>query len=76
MLCNCVSSLDGSSTTHVFKVIRKHLSASIILKFSLTYEGLEPSPLPGPGLLLDRHDLEHLVLEGRTDEGVDDLMLL
>jgi len=39
-------------------------------------ESLEPSPLPGPGLLLDRHDLQNFILEGRTDEHVDDLELL
>merc|ERR1719203_2491875 len=39
-------------------------------------KSLEPSPLSGPGLLLHRHDLQHLVLQGGTDEHVDDLKLL
>ncbi|GER51972.1 hypothetical protein STAS_29395 [Striga asiatica] len=39
-------------------------------------EGLEPGPLSGPGLLLDRHDLHHLVLQGGPHQGVDDLILL
>merc|ERR1740129_1031959 len=39
-------------------------------------ESLEPRPLSSPGLLLHRHDLQHLVLQGRTDEHVDDLKLL
>lgn len=37
---------------------------------------LEPGALTSPGLLLDRHDLEHLVLQTRTQEEVDDLRLL
>jgi hypothetical protein len=38
-------------------------------------ESLEASPLTGTGLLLDGHDLEHLVLEA-SDELIDDLVLL
>ena len=41
----------------------------------LTNEGLEPGPLTGPGLLLDGHDLENLVLESGSNEHVDDLVL-
>lgn len=37
---------------------------------------LEPGALTSPGLLLDRHDLEHLILQTRTQEEVDDLRLL
>lgn len=39
-------------------------------------EGLEAGALAGPGLLLDGHDLEDLVLQGGSDEEVDDLELL
>merc|ERR1719431_2115405 len=39
-------------------------------------KGLEPSPLSSTGLLLYRHDLQHLVLEGGSNEHVDDLVLL
>ncbi len=39
-------------------------------------EGLEAGALAGAGLLLHRHDLKHLVLQGGTDEEVDDLALL
>ena len=39
-------------------------------------ESLEPSPLTGTSLLLDGHDLQHLVLKGRAQEEVDDLKLL
>ena len=39
-------------------------------------EGLEPGALTGPGLLLDGHDLENLVLEGWAQEQVNDLVLL
>lgn len=34
---------------------------------------LEPGALTSPGLLLNRHNLEHLVLKSRTQEEVDDL---
>merc|ERR1719222_304610 len=40
------------------------------------HEGLEPSSLSSPGLLLDRHDLENLILQGRSKEEVNDLVLL
>merc|ERR1719458_2398616 len=39
-------------------------------------EGLEARALTGAGLLLHRHDLEHVVLEGGPQEEVDDLELL
>ena len=35
-----------------------------------------PSPLTGTGLLLDGHDLQHLVLQGGAKEQVNDLVLL
>merc|ERR1719158_1661258 len=38
-------------------------------------ESLEPSPLTSPGLLLHGHDLQYLVLQGRSDEHVDNLVL-
>lgn len=37
---------------------------------------LEPGALTGSGLFLDRHDLEHLILQRRPQEEVDDLSLL
>lgn len=37
---------------------------------------LEPGALTSPGLFLDRHDLEHLILQRRPQEEVDDLSLL
>ena len=37
---------------------------------------LEPGPLSSPGLLLDRHDLQNLVLQSWADERVDNLVLL
>ena len=41
----------------------------------LTDKSLEPCPLTGPGLLLDGHDLENLILESGSNEHVDDLVL-
>jgi len=40
------------------------------------YKSLEPGALTSASLLLHRHDLEDLVLEGRPQEEVDDLKLL
>lgn len=37
---------------------------------------LEPGALTSSGLLLDRHDLEYLILQTRTQEEVNDLRLL
>ena len=39
-------------------------------------EGLETGALTGAGLLLHRHDLQHIVLEGGAQEEVYDLELL
>ena len=39
-------------------------------------EGLEAGALTSAGLLLHRHDLQHVVLEGGPQEEVDDLELL
>ena len=41
----------------------------------LTNESLKSGPLTGPGLLMDGHDLENLVLESGSNEHVDDLVL-
>ena len=40
------------------------------------HEGLEASALTGAGLLLDGHDLQHLILESGAQIKVDDLELL
>ncbi len=40
------------------------------------HDRLEARALTGTGLLLDGHDLQHLVLQRRTQEVVDDLELL
>lgn len=37
---------------------------------------LEPGALTSSGLLLDRHDLEHLILQRSPQEEVNDLSLL
>ncbi len=46
------------------------------MRAGLTNEGLEPGTLTGPGLLLDGHDLQDLVLEGGPEEEIHDLELL
>ena len=47
-----------------------------VVKCKLTNEGLEPGALTSTGLFLDRHDLQHLILQGGPNEGVNDLKLL
>lgn len=42
----------------------------------LTNTYLEPGALTGTGLLLDRHNLEHLILQLWSQEEVNDLELL
>ena len=39
-------------------------------------EGLETSPLSSAGLLLHRHDLQNIILQGRAEKEVDNLELL
>ena len=50
--------------------------AAVSVVVSHNDKGLEAGALSGAGLLLHGHDLHHLVLEGRTQEVVDDLVLL
>jgi hypothetical protein len=56
-----------------------HLLGALNAKANMTvvvtngHESLEMSTLTGKSLLLYRHDLEDLVLEGGTEEQVDDL---
>merc|ERR1719483_891382 len=53
-----------------------HAEPDVAVVVADGHEGLEPSPLSSPGLLLDGHDLENLVLQGRSKEQVNDLVLL
>merc|ERR1711874_687617 len=62
------------SSGHLLGTLHSQTNMAVVVTDS--YESLEPSPLPRPGLLLHRHDLQHLVLEGGADEHVDDLVLL
>merc|ERR1719400_736203 len=38
------------------------------------HKSLEPDALSSSGLLLDRHDLQDLILQGRSKEEVNDLV--
>merc|ERR1740128_1634386 len=53
-----------------------HAEPDVAVVVADGHEGLESGSLSSPGLLLDRHDLENLVLEGRSQEEVNDLVLL
>merc|ERR1711971_1241613 len=52
-----------------------HTETNMTVVISNGDESLEPCPLTGPGLLLDGHDLENLILESGSNEHVDDLVL-
>merc|ERR1719412_2968312 len=58
---------------HLLGALDAETHVSVVV--SNSYESLEPSPLPSPGLLLDRHDFEDLVLQSGADEHVNDLVL-
>merc|ERR1719342_1680855 len=65
------SSSDGGG--HLLGALDTKTNVSIVV--SNGNKSLEPGSLTGPCLLLDRHDLEDLVLESWSNELVDDLML-
>merc|ERR1719340_53399 len=52
-----------------------HTKPNMAVVVSNSYESLEPGPLASPGLFLNRHYLQNLVLQSGSDEHVDDLML-
>merc|ERR550525_2113966 len=66
---------DGSSDSsgHLFGALDTKTDMAVVVSDS--YESLESSSLTSSGLLLDRHDLQNLVLQGRADEHVNDLVL-
>merc|ERR1712061_639496 len=66
---------DGATDSggHLLGALHTQTHVSIVVTNS--YESLEPGPLASSGLLLDRHDLENLVLQSGTDEHVNDLVL-
>merc|ERR1719219_2911473 len=66
---------DGASDSggHLLGALDAQTNVAVVVSDS--YKSLEPSPLSSSGLLLDRHDLENLVLQSRPDEHVNDLVL-
>merc|ERR1719219_1240596 len=65
------SATDGSG--HLLAALNAKPNVAVVVADS--DEGLEPGPLSGPGLLLDGHNLQHLVLQRGSQEVVDDLEL-
>ena len=53
-----------------------HAEPDVAVVVTDGHESLEPSSLSSPGLLLDRHDLQNLILKGWSKEEVNDLVLL
>ena len=53
-----------------------HAEPDVAVVVADGHESLEPGSLSSPGLLLDRHDFQNLILKGRSKEEVNDLMLL
>merc|ERR1719242_2150722 len=66
---------DGSSDGSGHLLGALHTKTDVAVVVSNSYESLEPSSLTSSGLLLDRHDLQNLVLQSRPNEHVNDLML-
>merc|ERR1712018_665530 len=66
---------DGAadSSGHLLGALDAQTHVSVVV--SNSYESLEPGSLTSSGLLLDRHDLENLVLQSGPDEHVNDLVL-
>merc|ERR1719492_619277 len=66
---------DGSSdgSGHLLGALDTKTDVAVVV--SNSYESLESSSLPSSGLLLDRHDLQNLVLQSRANEHVNDLVL-
>mmetsp|Transcript_4919 Transcript_4919/g.8521 ORF Transcript_4919/g.8521 Transcript_4919/m.8521 type:complete len:296 (-) Transcript_4919:62-949(-) len=53
-----------------------HSEADVAVGVTNNDEGLEAGALSGASLLLHGHDLHHLILEGRAEEELDNLVLL
>jgi len=62
---------DGSG--HLLAALNAKTNVSVVVTNS--DESLESGSLTGSGLLLNRHDLQNLILEGGTKEVIDDLEL-
>lgn len=48
----------------------------LLTQYYLTNKSLKASTLTSSGLLLDRHDLQNLILESTSKEEIDDFKLL
>merc|ERR1719382_1236784 len=66
---------DGASDSGGHLLGALHTQTHVAVVVSNSYESLEPSPLSSSGLLLNRHDLENLVLQSGANEHVNDLVL-
>lgn len=66
---------DGTadSRSHFLAALHTQTDVSVVVPNS--HKGLETGTLTSTGLLLDRHDLEHLIVQRRAQEEVDDLEL-
>jgi hypothetical protein len=66
------SAADGSG--HLLRALDAETHVAVVVADG--DKGLEAGALSGASLLLNGHDLEHVVLERGPDEKVDDLKLL
>merc|ERR1719446_671780 len=66
---------DGATNGSGHLLGALHTETNMTVVVSNSDESLESCPLTGPGLLLDGHDLENLILESGTNEHVDNLVL-
>lgn len=67
---------DGSSNGSGHLLGALHPQAHMAVVVTNGNKGLEPGALASPGLLLDRHNLQHLIFQRGPQEEVNDLRLL
>merc|ERR1712212_1397796 len=71
-LCHDDGATDGGGNL----LAALHTKPNVAVVVANGNKSLEPGSLSSPGLLLDRHDFQNLILKGRSKEEVNDLVLL
>ena len=67
---------DGAADGSGDLLAALHAEPDVAVVVADGHKSLESGALSSSGLLLDRHDLQDLILQGRSKEEVNDLVLL